>query len=45
MRPRKIETGKRRIDVAELLAICDALELDPHELIDKLRKAIKKASH
>lgn len=41
----KIETGNRRIDVAELLAICDALELDPHELIDKLRRAIKKASH
>jgi transcriptional regulator with XRE-family HTH domain len=40
----KIETGSRRIDVAELLAICDALELDPHELIDKLRRAIRKAS-
>jgi len=41
----KIETGNRRIDVAELLAMCEALALDPHELIDKLRRAIRKAGY
>ncbi len=41
----KTETGKRRIDVAELLAVCEALELDPHDVIDSVSRALKKTGH
>ena len=41
----KTETGTRRIDVVELLAICEALHLDPHDVIEKTRRALRKAAH
>lgn len=31
-----IESGQRRVDVSELLALARAIGFDPHELIDKL---------
>ena len=33
------ERGQRRIDLAELILICRALELDPHEVMDKVGRA------
>lgn len=32
----KIETGERRLDVIELIAYCRILNLNPHEIIEKL---------
>lgn len=31
----KFELGERRLDVAEFIAVCRALEVDPHSLLDK----------
>ncbi|TVO73029.1 helix-turn-helix domain-containing protein [Sedimenticola selenatireducens] len=36
----KIETGERRLDVAEYVEYCRALQVDPFEGIDLLRKGI-----
>lgn len=33
----KIETGERRLEFTEGLALCAILGIDPHELIDRLR--------
>lgn len=32
----KCESGERRVDVAEFLAFCEAIEADPHGIIDTL---------
>lgn len=37
----RIETGQRRIDVVELVALSRILELNPHELLDVLLAEIK----
>jgi len=29
----KIETGDRRLDILEVMLYCEALDLDPHEVI------------
>lgn len=33
----KIESGERRIDLIEVLQFCDAVSLDPHALIERIR--------
>ncbi|MBX5084621.1 helix-turn-helix transcriptional regulator [Rhizobium lentis] len=33
-----IESGERRVDLLELLALADIIELDVHALIDRLRQ-------
>lgn len=37
----KYEHGERRLDLIETINICNALNADPHELIDKLNKGKK----
>ena len=37
----KIEGGTRRVDVVELVEICLALEVDPAELVAKLRDGMR----
>ncbi|MFT5103868.1 MAG: transcriptional regulator with XRE-family HTH domain [Candidatus Latescibacterota bacterium] len=37
----KYENGERRLDLVETIDICNALNADPHELIDTLKKGIK----
>jgi transcriptional regulator with XRE-family HTH domain len=32
----KVESGERRMDFIEVLSFCKAVDLDPHELIDRL---------
>ncbi|HEY6140448.1 MAG TPA: helix-turn-helix transcriptional regulator [Thermoanaerobaculia bacterium] len=39
----KGERVERRVDLLEALAICDAMQYDPCELIKRLRRALKKA--
>ncbi len=34
----KIEQGERRLDLVEYLRICTALEIDPHEGLDLVKK-------
>ncbi len=34
----KIETGERRLDVAEFVRLCEALEIDPHAGLDVVRR-------
>jgi cytoskeletal protein RodZ len=34
----KIETGERQINVIEFMEYCQALEIDPIEIIDRLKK-------
>jgi cytoskeletal protein RodZ len=34
----KIETGERQINVIEFMEYCQALEIDPVEIIDRLKK-------
>ena len=34
----KIETGERQINVIEFMEYCQALEIDPIEVIDRLKK-------
>jgi transcriptional regulator with XRE-family HTH domain len=34
----KIETGERRLDVAEFVRLCEALEIDPHVGVRLLRR-------
>lgn len=33
----RLESGERRVDVIEVLALADAIGFDPHELLDRLR--------
>jgi transcriptional regulator with XRE-family HTH domain len=33
----KYEGGERRLDVVELLQVCSALGVDPHQLVDAMR--------
>lgn len=33
----KFERGERRIDIVEFLAISQALSVDPHEILERLR--------
>jgi len=37
-----VETGQRRIDVVELMALADAIGFDPREVIKHLEKVAKK---
>ena len=37
----KYENGERRLDLVEAIDICNALNADPHELIDALKKGRK----
>ena len=32
----KYENGERRLDIAEIIEICKALRIDPHELVNSL---------
>jgi transcriptional regulator with XRE-family HTH domain len=41
----KNESGERRMDMLEVLAILDALGVDAGEFIRRLRRALKKAAH
>jgi len=34
----KIEQGERRLDIVEYLRICTALEIDPHEGLELVKK-------
>lgn len=34
----KVETGDRRLDVIEFVAYCEALELEPAEVINQLKQ-------
>ncbi|WP_165777013.1 hypothetical protein [Paremcibacter congregatus] len=34
----KCELGERRVDVVEMMEFADALNFDPHEIIDELLK-------
>jgi len=36
----KYEGGERRVDVIEFIEICDALNIDPIDVINKLRSAL-----
>src|SRR5437899_1646169 len=38
----KGEHVERRVDLLEVMAICDALRYDPCELVKRLRKALKE---
>ena len=33
----KYERGERRLDVVEMVEICDLLKIDPHTVIDKIQ--------
>lgn len=37
----KIEIGERRIDVVEFIKLVEALDADPHAVIDEIRKAVR----
>jgi len=37
----KYENGERRLDLIELIDICNALSSDPHELLDAIIKKAK----
>jgi transcriptional regulator with XRE-family HTH domain len=41
----KSESGERRLDILEVLAILDALGVDPGTFIRRLRSELKKAGH
>lgn len=41
----KSESGERRMDMLEVLAILDALGVDPGDFIRRLRRALNKAAH
>ncbi len=41
----KSESGERRMDMLEVLAILDALGVDAGDFIRRLRRALKKAAH
>ncbi len=32
----KIETGERRLDIIEFIEYCKILEIDPHQVIEKI---------
>ena len=38
----KIERGVRRVDVVELIAICEVLGIDPGQFVTDLRRQIKQ---
>jgi transcriptional regulator with XRE-family HTH domain len=37
----KYENGERRLDLIELIDICNALNSNPHELLDAIKKKAK----
>lgn len=37
----KYENGERRLDFIEVMDVCAALNSDPHELIDLIKKGMK----
>lgn len=39
----KAEKAARRVDVLELMAICEALRIDPSKFMQRLRRQMKKA--
>jgi transcriptional regulator with XRE-family HTH domain len=41
----KIENGTRRLDVIELIRIAEAMEIDPAEIVRKLREELGASSH
>jgi len=41
----KSESGERRMDMLEVLAILDALGVDSGDFIRRLRRALKKTAH
>jgi len=41
----KIETGDRRLDIIEMIDYTQALEVDPHEVIDLIIKSKIKKLH
>jgi transcriptional regulator with XRE-family HTH domain len=40
----KAETGARRVDVVELIAVCEALSFDPSKFMQRLRRQLRKRS-
>jgi len=38
----KIEQGERRLDLVEYIRVCDALQIDPHEGLELVRKHLSK---
>jgi hypothetical protein len=36
----KVEQGERRLDIIEYVRVCNALEIDPHEGLDLVIKAL-----
>lgn len=38
----KIEKGERRLDVVEFLEVADALGIDPHAILKKVRRELAK---
>ena len=40
----KIELGERRLDLIELLVWAEALQVDVHAAVDRLRKKIRRRS-
>lgn len=37
----KYESGERRLDIVELFDICDALLIEPEDIVKRLRKMIR----
>lgn len=38
----KYENGQRRLDIVEFLAIANALDADPHPIVEKVRRGLKR---
>lgn len=36
----KVEKGERRLDVIEFISYCEALGVEPNELLDELKKVV-----
>lgn len=39
----KVEKAARRVDVVELIAVCEALSLDPSKFMQRLQRQLKKS--
>ena len=39
----KVEKAARRVDVVELIAVCEALGFDPSKFMQRLRRQLKKS--
>ena len=40
----KIETGERRLDVAEFVRLCRVLKIDPHAGLDVVNRAVPRST-